>query len=465
MGKSDYNFPIGTLFLNKGYITQNQLEQLVTFSKRNHIKFASAALELGFVVEKKALECLCEQTGFPGIHFSASSFKVVPSLIPYQVALEKKILSIKQTETNLLVAMADPFDKVLIDEISFITGKKVIAYICIEKSVTDAIHQCYTLLHQGNSSIFNGENAVQPNGEYFDILTPNVGQFEEDDEEIELIVGEIIEDDDLSKSDIINVAPLKGSKKILIVDDESDILTLVSKVVKKLQMEAITVLNGTDALPLIIQHKPDLVILDAMLPGMHGFEICKKIKYSELSYIPVIIISAIYKGWQFEKDIINLYKADKFMEKPFRINVLMEAIQNLLSASTSTQQNMSEQSIEALLREGVEFIKKGLYKDAKKILDESIKISPFSVQAKYLLGYLYELTNESYLAITELESALEINRHYLPAAKQLATIYEKLGFRNKAIEKWQIVLELSDDKELKEQIKKRLIKLVTTITN
>ncbi|MBN2693602.1 response regulator [bacterium] len=464
MGKSDYNFPIGTLFLNKGYITQNQLDQLITFSKRNHIKFASAALELGFVSEKKALECLCEQTGFPGIHFSTSSFKVVPSLIPYQVALEKKILSIKQTDTNLLVAMADPFDKVLIDEISFITGKKVIAYICIEKSVTDAIHQCYNLLHQGNSATYNGDSVVQSSGEYFDILTPDVGQFE-DEEEIELIVGEIIEDDELSKSDIISVPPLKGAKKILIVDDESDILTLVSKVVKKLQMEPITVLNGSDALPLIIQHKPDLVILDAMLPGMHGFEICKKIKYSELSYIPVIIISAIYKGWQFEKDILNLYKADKFMEKPFRINILMETIQQLLTSQTQAQQNISEQSIEALLREGVDFIKKGLYKDAKRIFDESIRISPFSVQAKYLLGYLYELTNESYLAITELESALEINRHYLPAAKQLATIYEKLGFRNKAIEKWQIVLELSDDKDLKEQIKKRLIKLVTTIPN
>ena len=63
---------------------------------------------------------------------------------------------------------------------------------------------------------------------------------------------------------------------------------------------------------------PDLVILDGMLPEVHGFEICRQLKTSErFRHIPVIMVSAVHIGWRFAADVKEKYGADDYLEKPF----------------------------------------------------------------------------------------------------------------------------------------------------
>jgi response regulator RpfG family c-di-GMP phosphodiesterase len=229
-------------------------------------------------------------------------------------------------------------------------------------------------------------------------------------------------------------------------------------------MKPITVDNGTDAIKMINRNLPDLIILDAMLPGKHGFEICKEIKESEtLSSIPVLIISAIYKGWQFEKDIINIYKANKFLEKPFRISALMDTIKELIEVKKEISIPDEDQKLDQILSLSAKLINKGDFGNAQKILEHAVKVAPFYYKFRYLLGYTYLVQNNNYLAISELETAVDMNRKFFPAIKELAVLYEKMGFRNKAIEKWQIAIEATEDKSVKERIKKHLIDLVSTI--
>lgn len=362
----------------------------------------------------------------------------------------------------MIIAISDPYDKVLIDEISFLTGKKVIAYLAIEDILLTVIQSVYSSVQ----SFYKSEN-YKSDDLFLSVISPAVMSFmEKDDETDDLIVGELLEDEAEDVNVDVDVDDFKdeNEKTILIVDDEEDILKLISKVVKKLHMKPITINNGSDAIKMINRSLPDLIILDAMLPGKHGFEICKEIKESEtLSSIPVLIISAIYKGWQFEKDIVNIYKANKFLEKPFRISVLMDTIKELISVNTETVTPDEDGKLDQILSLSAKLINKGDFGNAKKILEHAVKVAPFYYKFRYLLGYTCLIKGDNYMAISELEAAVDINRKFFPAIKELAVLYEKMGFRNKAIEKWQIAIEATEDKVVKEKIKKHLIDLVSTI--
>ena len=68
-------------------------------------------------------------------------------------------------------------------------------------------------------------------------------------------------------------------------------------------MEVIRAMRGREALDALRTSQPDLVLLDAMLPEIHGFEICRQIKQSaQYQHVPVVIISAIYTGGTFIRD-------------------------------------------------------------------------------------------------------------------------------------------------------------------
>jgi len=429
------------------------------YSIVNGIKFASSAIKLGYATEQEALLCLTEQIGFPGIELENSKFQAYKDLIPFEIAIEKKILPLKVSEKNLIIAISDPYDKVLIDEISFLTGKKVIAYLAIEDILLEVIQDVYS----SDKTFYKSEN-YKSDEMFLSVISPSVMSFMEHDEDTDdLIIGEILDDEDSEEE--VSVGEFETKEKtVLIVDDEEDILKLISKVVRKLNMKPITIDNGNDAIKAINRSLPDLIILDAMLPGKHGFEICKEIKESEtLSSIPVLIISAIYKGWQFEKDIVNIYKANKFLEKPFRISVLMDTIKELILVNEDVATPSEDGKLDQILSLSAKLINKGDFGNAQKILEHAVKVAPFYYKFRYLLGYTCLTRGNNYLAISELEAAVDINRKFFPAIKELAVLYEKMGFRNKAIEKWQIAIEATQDKSVKEKIKKHLIDLVSTI--
>jgi CheY-like chemotaxis protein len=127
----------------------------------------------------------------------------------------------------------------------------------------------------------------------------------------------------------------KTNKKILIVDDESSLRTLLKAVLDSepgydLQEAS----NGDEALELITQSKPDLIILDVMMPGQSGFEVCEKIKRnSQLKDIIVLILTA--KGQKTDQEWASSVGADCFLSKPFSPLELIDLIENLLSNKAS----------------------------------------------------------------------------------------------------------------------------------
>ena len=112
------------------------------------------------------------------------------------------------------------------------------------------------------------------------------------------------------------------SQQILIVEDEADIRELLRF---NLEREGFTVheaADGTQGLALARQHTPDLVLLDVMLPGVDGFEVCRRLgAQAETSHIPVLMLTA--RGEEVDRVVGLSLGADDYVVKPFSVRELM----------------------------------------------------------------------------------------------------------------------------------------------
>jgi DNA-binding response OmpR family regulator len=120
-------------------------------------------------------------------------------------------------------------------------------------------------------------------------------------------------------------------KKILIVDDEPNILMALEYTFKKNNFEVFIARDGQEALDILKNQQPDIIILDVMMPNVDGFETLKQIKNDErLQHCKVLFLSAKNKEKDIEKGLelgANLY-----VVKPFSIKKLVEQVRELLGS-------------------------------------------------------------------------------------------------------------------------------------
>lgn len=121
-----------------------------------------------------------------------------------------------------------------------------------------------------------------------------------------------------------------GRKKILIVEDEESLLKLESILLTSKGYEVRGVTNGRAALEALKEERPDLVLLDIMLPEIDGFEVCRRIKQdAETSQIPVIMLTA--KKSRDDMARGETVGADWYITKPFKSAMVIQTIQRFLS--------------------------------------------------------------------------------------------------------------------------------------
>lgn len=120
-------------------------------------------------------------------------------------------------------------------------------------------------------------------------------------------------------------------KLIYVVDDEENILEIIEYNLSRNGYEVRVFKDGTSFMDFFNIKKPDLVILDLMLPDIDGYDICKKIR--EESDLPVIILSA--KSEEFDKVLGLELGADDYVVKPFGVRELLARVKNILKRSKS----------------------------------------------------------------------------------------------------------------------------------
>lgn len=117
------------------------------------------------------------------------------------------------------------------------------------------------------------------------------------------------------------------TKKILLVDDEQDILQVISFRLEKADYKVIVASSGEEALVMVDQEKPDVILLDVMMPGMDGFEVCKKIKSKSPSQ-KIIIYTAKVDGVNAAK--ARESGANDFTVKTTDLKYILESIRKMI---------------------------------------------------------------------------------------------------------------------------------------
>lgn len=128
------------------------------------------------------------------------------------------------------------------------------------------------------------------------------------------------------------------AQTIVFVDDEPEILALVRDYLAREEFCVLTATNGPDGMSLIARESPDLVILDWMLPGLSGLEMCKALR--ETSNVPIIMLTA--KSEEIDRVLGLEFGADDYIVKPFSLRELLARVKTVLRrASGGSQENQA----------------------------------------------------------------------------------------------------------------------------
>jgi len=448
------------------------------------------------------LRSLSEKYGVPGLDLTQVAIPLEHlSVFPREVALRQGALPVLMQDERIFLAMQNPSDKKVIDELEFVTGKKVFPYVAPASVLTRVIEDAYEAKAQGKS-YYLGQNVPDEVLARLGITTekrpaPEAPALRRSPSDARMPASimppkmdqppaaapDLLEGDFAGGSELSQVAPLPmpmampagipgapstapnpASVTVLIVDDEEDIRRLLKRVLLDRGYRVLEADRGTTALRIVKDSTPDLIVLDAMLPEIHGFDICKRIKGSQkYGHIPVIMISAVYKGWRYAEDIRQNYGVEAYLEKPFRITEVVKAIENALTKPPSTDVDSRDKSsaeAEKCLHAGIAAYQAGDIDTAITHLRRGSNIDPLAYRVHYHLGLLYGKKGLLYEAIQVMETAVEINGRHFPALKNLAVLYQKAGFRLKAIEIWERALSMAPDDPTRQGIREHLLSLL-----
>ncbi|HSO34083.1 MAG TPA: response regulator [Labilithrix sp.] len=506
---TDEKKQIGRILLKRKLISQDELDKQLEKQKTSQdgVPLASRIAASGAVSETEVLRALSEQLGVPGIDLNQIAIPIeYLDLVPREVAESSRILPVLARDDRLFLAMANPGDKRAIDELEFVTGRRVYPYVAITSTLERTIRDAYDakdmgLAHyagpqappealerlgasRGNAEHSVAEQADRLRGER-DSVSPQAASVVVDEQMEEAAAEGAVSTSDfgslgeeVSKVEMLSdalrnaagmgPAPAGGSgKKILVVDDEEDIRKLVRRLLTDKGHHVIEADRGLVALRLVKEEAPDLILLDAMLPELHGFDIAKRIKGSDkYGSIPILMMSAVYRGWRIAEDLKANYGIEDYIEKPFRIAEMLAKVTRLLERAPSAR-GPADQDPEQINRNAAKYLEDGIaaYKSgdidlAIGMLRKGIHVDPLAYRLRYHLALIYGKKGQIYDGITELERAVDLNPKHFPALKNLAVLYEKAGFRHKAVEMWERCIHLSPDAETRESIKAHLLKLL-----
>jgi len=478
---------IGELLVQRGVATVDQVERAAKEGQARGERLCSRLLAMG-VPEAKLAGALAERHGVPGVSLAECVIPLeVLDLVPRAVAESDLILALSGDGGRLHLAMAVPNDDRIVAEVRFVTGREVSPYVAVGRSLRQAISAAYDARARGKT-LWRGSAAagdephlaalvpseevleVQDLGvaaEVAEIDSSEVEEVEEvhpaatdpsalargPDPEVEISVGH-------DEGEVVKTVRADGRRTVLVVDDEPEIRQLVQRTLQAKGFAVETAGDGQEGIDKAEAMVPDLVLLDAMLPKVHGFEACRRIRSSPKTRdVPVVMMTAIYRGWRFAQDARESYGAEDYIEKPFRLDDLLRRVEAVLE-STATRTKKAAGAIDPHLQRGKELLLAGRVADAIDALELAVQADPYSAEAQYHLARALRAQGDHFRAMTSFERATELRAGHLPALRALAALYEEKGFRRKAAETLERALGAAPDDATRSGLKQDLLGLI-----
>lgn len=133
-----------------------------------------------------------------------------------------------------------------------------------------------------------------------------------------------------------------SEKKILIVDFDIKSLESLAEIFENHNVQIVKARDGATAYEKFQEEKPDLVILEAMLPKLHGFDLTQKIVKESKGSVPVIIVTGVYKGHQYRNEAMRNFGASGYFEKPLDTKKLLNEVMSYIQDETDVEEEIPE---------------------------------------------------------------------------------------------------------------------------
>ncbi|MGC4000370.1 MAG: response regulator [Anaeromyxobacter sp.] len=259
----------------------------------------------------------------------------------------------------------------------------------------------------------------------------------------------------------VRLEGIGAGKLALVADAAPEAREEVAAVLSRLGCTVLQAANGRAALDIVREARPDLIVIDAMMPMMPGFEVCRAVKGDPvLRPTRVVLSSAIHRG-TVAADAKIAFGADAFAEKPFRSDELLRTLKLLLLGPTGDPADQAARAVAATAwREGAKLLQAGRAEEATALLREAAAKDDLSAEAHYYLGHALARQGLLFEAAAAFSRAAELRPDVPEAHEVLALTYEQLGFQQSAREAWARAVETCKDEQRRRGMQERLMRLL-----
>jgi len=431
-------------------------------------RLASELYRLGITAERELAQGLAEQHGHPAVVLSESSIDLEAlDLVPRSICERFHVLPVAVDADTLTVAAASISSSTherapIFDQIELASGRRVLPYLAIDTVIAEAIAVAFDARAVGETTLVGqhprpaGAPAMAPlvivrsptaplPSTFDPLFAPSEAPAAPTTNE-PVVLGTALAEHE--------AAPL-----VLVVEDDADVRALLQKVLSYDGYRVLEAATGGQALQLLRTERPACILLDAMLPEVHGFDICATLKRSEaFASTPVIVVSAVYRGWEHARAVQETHGADAFVEKPFDVHYVRQLVSRMVGRELPRPQ-LSPQwqaDVRSLAQEAELAYRIGDVAACQEACRRWRGLDPFDARAWLILGNVRSKAGDADGAMKAWERAATFDGNLFPAFKNLAAVYEQLGFVQRAAMAWSRAHDLAPDPDTRRRIQDRM---------
>jgi CheY-like chemotaxis protein len=482
--------------LRAGVLTPDTASRALAAAQDGDV--ASAALRLGLVPEAALARALAELHGCPAVDFTKS---VVPvsnlDVVAPGFCRQRRVMPVSVGKAEMVLAMADPGDHALADELRFVTGRSVLRYAGVPAAMERVLDALVREKARGGLA-WRGPSAPalpDPAAPWVGVVHP--ARKPESTLDLPEITSEMVivgVGEDLAGAETPFDAPTPARRErpaaaaaasaapaaaprdptttvrlqgvgagrvVLVADAAAEARDELGALAARLGATLLQAANGRAALDIVREARPDLVVADAMLPAMPGFEVCRAVKGDPvLRPTRVVLTSAVHRG-TVAADAKIAFGADAFLEKPFRADEVLRVLKVLLvGVAGDPAEQAARAAAAAAWKEGARLLQANRVDEALVRLRDAASRDDLSAEAHYYLGHALARQGLLFEAASSFARAAELRPDVDASHQVLAMTYEQLGFQKSAREAWARAIETCRDEPRRRAMQARLMRLL-----